>query len=65
NEAIKNVLPKNQHTKADGCAEGSWDADDRWGFEGGRVYAVAINALTMEVYLRYPNAFGVESKKRQ
>ncbi len=67
NEAIKQVLPKNQHTRADGCAEGSWDADDRWGFEGGRVYAVAINALTMEVYGRYPSAFGIQAngKKRE
>ncbi len=65
NEAIQKVLPKNQHAKADGCAEGSWDADDRWGFEGGRVYAVAINALTMEVYLRYPNAFGIEAKSKK
>ncbi len=67
NAAIQRVLTKNQHTRADGCAEGSWDADDRWGFEGGRVYAVAINALTMEVYQRYPNAFGVQArgKKRE
>ena len=65
NRAIQAVLPKNQHTTADGCAEGSWDADDRWGFEGGRVYAVAINALTMEVYQRYPNAFGVQAQGRK
>ncbi len=65
NDAIKKVLPKNQHAKADGCAEGSWDADDRWAFEGGRVYAVAINALTMEVYQRYPNAFGMKDKGRK
>lgn len=62
NEAIKRVLTMNQHTNSDGCAEGSWDADDRWGFEGGRVYAVAINALTMEVYGRYANAFGVATQ---
>jgi hypothetical protein len=31
---------------------------DRWGFEGGRVYATAINALTLEVYYRYGNVFG-------
>ncbi len=64
NQAVINALVKNQKTKDTGCADGSWDADDRWGFEGGRVYAVAINALTMEVYYRYANAFGVGGKKQ-
>ncbi|GEM_PF-2231488 len=63
NQAVVNALVKNQKTEGSGCAEGSWDADDRWGFAGGRVYAVAINALTMEVYYRYANAFGVEGNK--
>jgi len=31
-----------------GCARGSWEPRDRWAGEGGRVYAVAINALTLE-----------------
>ncbi len=65
NEAIKNVLPTHQHKHADGCAEGSWDSDDRWGHEGGRVYAVAINALTMEVYCRYENVFGSLNKAKK
>ena len=48
----------NQHTGKDGCRNGSWDSDvDRWGFEGSRVYATAINALTLEVYYRYANVF--------
>jgi len=58
NMAVIRALVKNQRSADAGCAEGSWDADDRWGFEGGRVYATAINALTMEVYYRYPHAFG-------
>ena len=37
---------------------GSWEPIDRWGGEGGRVYATAINALTLEVYYRYANVFG-------
>ena len=49
---------KNQHTRSSGCADGSWDSDDRWGFEGGRVYAVALNALSLEIYYRYANVFG-------
>lgn len=65
NDAMKNALVPSQKQKADGCQFGSWDSDvDRWGFEGGRVYATAINALTLEIYYRYPNAFtGGEKKK--
>ena len=58
NEAMKNALVPHQKTSKDGCANGSWTSeDDRWGFEGGRVYATAINALTLEVYYRYANVF--------
>jgi hypothetical protein len=57
NEPMKNALVPHQHTS--GCKNGSWDPDvDRWGMEGGRVFAVAINALTLEVYYRYANVFG-------
>jgi len=37
----------------DACVYGSWDPIDAWGTAGGRVYATAINALTLEVYYRY------------
>ena len=47
---IKDVLPKNQCTKEDGCADGSWDPIDRWGCEGGRVYSTTINILTLSSY---------------
>ncbi|HTF57580.1 MAG TPA: hypothetical protein VK661_10135 [Planctomycetota bacterium] len=58
NEAMKDALVPNQKTAKDGCANGSWTSEnERWGAEGGRVYAVAINALTLEVYYRYPNVF--------
>lgn len=50
NKSMKDVLSK--HQRADGCAAGSWDPIDRWSGEGGRVYATAINALTLEVYYR-------------
>jgi hypothetical protein len=40
------------------CTDGSWNPIDRWGCEGGRVYATAINVLTLEVYYRYKSAFG-------
>ncbi len=61
--AMKEALLPHQKTAKDGCANGSWTSEDeRWGFEGGRVYATAINALTLEVYYRYPNVFGTGSK---
>jgi hypothetical protein len=59
NEPMKNTLVPNQKTSSGGCENGSWDPSaDRWGFEGGRVYATAINCLTLEVYYRYANVFG-------
>ena len=51
---MKNALVPNQHARGDGCRYGSWDSDlERWGSEGGRVYATALNALTLETYYRY------------
>ena len=35
------------------CVYGSWDPEGAWGTAGGRVYATAINTLTLEVYYRY------------
>jgi hypothetical protein len=32
---------------------GSWDPDPVWGGHGGRVYATALTALTLEVYYRH------------
>jgi len=55
NKAMVDALVRNQHAISSGCKDGSWDSDDRWGFEGGRVYAVALNALSLEVYYRYSN----------
>lgn len=51
-EKVKDVILKNQRTKADGCANGSWDTLDRWSAEGSRVYCTATNVLTLEVYYR-------------
>ena len=63
NEDMKNVLVKNQNTASAGCRNGSWEPVDRWSRQGGRVYATALNALTLEVYYRYANVFGGSSKK--
>jgi hypothetical protein len=58
NQGMKNALVPNQNKAATGCRRGSWEPVDRWSCEGGRVYATGINALTLEVYYRYPNLFG-------
>ncbi len=50
----KHLLPavvKTQETE--GNAEGSWDPNGAWGDDGGRVYATAIQVLTLEAYYRY------------
>jgi hypothetical protein len=36
-----------------GPLTGSWDPDPVWGMHGGRVYATALAAMTLEVYYRY------------
>jgi len=55
NEAFKRAVLTNQKGALEACAYGSWTSeDDRWGFEGGRVYTTAINALTLETPYRYP-----------
>jgi hypothetical protein len=40
--------------RRDGTAlDGSWDPDPVWGGHGGRVYATALAAMTLEVYYRH------------
>jgi hypothetical protein len=61
NAAMKTSLLDHQRLEKDRCEYGSWDPIDPWSGEGGRVYATAINCLTMEVYYRYP-LLGVRSE---
>ena len=58
NKSMVSALVKPQNTRATGCKRGSWEPVDRWSCEGGRVYATAINALTLEIYYRYNNVIG-------
>ena len=44
------------------CSGGGWLTPDRWCYAGGPVYATALNVLTLEVYYRYENAFGVVAR---
>jgi len=51
---LRSLLAERQRKYAAGenpCLWGSWDPADRWGREGGRVYATAINVLTLSLLL--------------
>ena len=50
-KAMLGALLPNQ--KSGGCHDGSWEPAGEWCVAGGRVYAVALNALTLEVWYRY------------
>jgi len=63
NAAMKTSLLDHQRLEKDRCEYGSWDPIDPWSSEGGRVYATAMNCLTMEVYYRYP-LLGVRSETK-
>lgn len=59
NESMKRALIDSQRwSKAspEACETGSWDPICEWGPAGGRVYATAMGALTLEVYWRYKRA---------
>jgi hypothetical protein len=45
------------------CSHGAWLTPDRWSHTGGPLYATALNVLTLEVYYRYDNAFGVRPER--
>ena len=56
NEPIKNALVKNQNVGTKDCRRGSWEPVGRWCAEGGRVYATAMNGLTLQIYYRYASS---------
>jgi hypothetical protein len=48
-----------EQQRPDGDAHGSWDPQhDPWGGQGGRVYATALQALTLEAFNRYRTVLG-------
>jgi hypothetical protein len=51
NTAMQEALVPTQ--RKGGCEDGSWDPVGEWCLAGGRVYATAINALTLEIYYRF------------
>jgi hypothetical protein len=52
NARLQAALLPLQH-RSGGPLDGSWDPDRVWGGHGGRVYATALSALTLEVYYRH------------
>lgn len=59
NKAMQEALlgdGSNRQRMGNVCEDGSWDPIGEWGVSGGRVYATAINALTLEIYYRYEHA---------
>jgi hypothetical protein len=63
-DAMVDVLVKNQHPLDAGCKAGSWDPVDRWGKIGGRVYATAINAMTLGMQGMMRNVFQQPAPKK-
>jgi hypothetical protein len=65
-EALGKALGETQHAKSGKaeCLEGSWDPADRWACEGGRGYATATAALTLEVQRRLPRILAAPKSGR-
>ncbi len=53
---MKEAIVKTQRRGGD--ENGSWDPHSAWGHAGGRVYATAINVLSLEIYYRYSKVLG-------
>lgn len=51
-EPLVRLLSARQSREPGRCRRGSWEPVDRWSGEGGRVYATALNALTLECALQ-------------
>jgi hypothetical protein len=52
---VRHNLITHQDNFMSGCSWGSWDPVDKWGAEGGRVYATALNILTLSRLLPREN----------
>src|SRR5262245_8076654 len=65
NEAIKTAILDHQNVDESKDEFGSWDPVDPWGSSAGRIYATAVNCLSMEVYYRYPRVFGTTIQKKK
>ncbi len=62
NKSMKTAIVDNQRTEAGRDERGSWDPVDPWSADGGRIYATALNCLSLEVYYRYGRVFGASER---
>ncbi|MCE9637593.1 MAG: hypothetical protein K8T90_17990 [Planctomycetes bacterium] len=62
NDAMKLAIVDHQRNEKDRCESGSWDPEDPWAQEGGRIYSTALMTLCLEVYYRYPKVAGLGAK---
>lgn len=60
---VRRALLEHQRKFNEGCLAGSWDPEDKWGREGGRVYATAMNVLTFGILNTVPDSAVVLSSK--
>ncbi len=60
NEAMKTAIIGSQKMDKSNDQHGSWDPNDPWGPEGGRVYSTSVNVMCLEVYYRYARVFGTK-----
>ncbi len=51
--ALETASGGHQRSDKSQCAAGSWDALDPWSTSGGRIYATALNCLSLETCQRY------------
>ena len=69
NKAMQDSVLGLQDDAEKQCSRGGYMSGDRWALSGSPIYSTAINTLTLEVYYRYPNAFGsgqrFEAKKTE
>lgn len=53
NDAVRETIIRLQKNDPNSCERGSWDPNDQWGGQGGRIYSTALAVLALEVYYRY------------
>jgi hypothetical protein len=60
NAHLVRALAANQRREEGRDERGSWDPNDPWGAEGGRVYSTAMAGLCCEVSARYARVAGAK-----
>ncbi|MCG3133914.1 MAG: hypothetical protein HMLKMBBP_01181 [Planctomycetes bacterium] len=61
--AMEESIIKHQRTEPGRDEIGSWDPEDPWAPEGGRIYSTAVNCLCLEVFYRYGRVMGTGGAK--